>query len=249
LSAGVDPTLVEIASRRAAQLILETGGGELLKGAAVAGREDFKPRPITLRLERLNRLLGVEISADEALDALKRLHLSPAREGNSISVTAPSWRSDLNMETDLIEEVTRVVGYERIPVRETIQIELTPPEPEARVMEIIRSTLVGAGFFEAVTFTFVSDALAGDFLHPRTAACRAQTRMSERPTRGFARALSRACSKPSAATRPTARAARSFSKPARPSVSTRPAKFMSGGGLPWLAMKTFAPCAARSRRC
>jgi phenylalanyl-tRNA synthetase beta chain len=215
---GIDPTLPERASRRAAQLILETAGGELLAGVAEAGAVNFTPRHVSLRLERMKRLLGTEIPANEAVDALRRLAFNPqlsdpraastsAREpggsaagtvaapggtagtferhdrggalkpaaeplgsltresdGAIITVTVPSWRQDVSIEADLIEEVARVVGYERIPVRETISIVLTPPEPEAKVMDLVRSELVAAGYFEAFTFTFVSDALAGDFL-------------------------------------------------------------------------------------
>src|SRR5439155_4858704 len=151
---------------RAAQLILQTARGELLSGVAEAGNTKVIPRQITLRLERLRKLLGTDIPGDEALDALRRLQLSPQRSDGTIAVTVPSGRQDLNIEVDVIEEVARVVGYDRIPVRETISIVVVPPAPEARAMELIRSTLVAAGYFEAVTFTFVSDALAGDFLPP-----------------------------------------------------------------------------------
>ncbi len=162
---GIDPTLPDRASRRAAQLILQTAGGELLAGVAEAGKCDFTPKQITLRLERLNKLLGVAISADEAVDALRRVQLAPRRDGDDrIIATVPSWRLDLHIEADLIEEVARVIGYDRIPVREQIEIELVPPQPDARAMELIRRVLVGSGYFEAVTFTFVSDALAGDFV-------------------------------------------------------------------------------------
>jgi len=162
---GIDPTLARRASLRAAQLILETAGGELLSGVAEAGSEKAQPKRVTLRLERMRRLLGTDISADDAVDALRRLHFAPqSQDGTQIAVTVPSWRQDVSMETDLIEEVARVVGYDRIPVRDTISIVVAPPSREARAMEKIRETLVGAGFFEAVTFTFVSDALAGDFL-------------------------------------------------------------------------------------
>jgi phenylalanyl-tRNA synthetase beta chain len=112
----------------------------------------------------MRRLLGTDIAADEAVDALRRLQLSPQLQGDTIGVTVPSWRQDLNIETDLIEEVARVVGYERIPVRESISIVVSPPTPEARAIEKLRATMVAAGFFEAVTFTFVSDLLARDFL-------------------------------------------------------------------------------------
>jgi phenylalanyl-tRNA synthetase beta chain len=161
---GIDPTLPKRASLRAAQLILETAGGELLAGIAEAGSENIPPKQITLRLERMRRLLGTDISADEAVDALRRLQLAPQLADDKIEVTAPSWRQDLNIETDLIEEVARVVGYERIPVRDAISIVVTPPSDEAKAMERIRSAAVAAGYFEAVTFTFVSDLLAGDFL-------------------------------------------------------------------------------------
>ena len=163
---GIDPTLARRASLRAAQLILETAGGELLAGVAEAGSEQLKPKRVTLRLERMRRLLGTDISADEAVDALGRLHFAPQlQDGTQVAVTVPSWRQqDVSMETDLIEEVARVVGYDLIPVRDTISIVVAPPSPEARAMEKVRETLVGAGYFEAVTFTFVSDALAGDFL-------------------------------------------------------------------------------------
>jgi phenylalanyl-tRNA synthetase beta chain len=163
---GIDPTLPERASRRAAQLILETAGGELLAGVAEAGGVDATPKQLSLRLERMKKILGVEVSADQAVEALRRLQLSAQRSNGAIGVTVPSWRLDLNIEIDLIEEVARVVGYDRIPVRDSISIVVTPPSPEARTMELIRSTLVGAGYFEAVTFTFASDALAGDFIPP-----------------------------------------------------------------------------------
>src|SRR6185369_14651501 len=100
----------------------------------------------------------------------KRLSLSPREENGTLVCTIPSWRLDLNIETDLIEEVARVVGYDRIPMRDTISIVVTPPAPEARSVELIRSTLVAAGYYEAVTFTFVSDALAGDFVGPESVA-------------------------------------------------------------------------------
>src|SRR5207253_1915664 len=80
-----------------------------------------------------------------------------------IDVTIPTSRMDLHIEADLVEEVARVIGYDKIPVRDEISIRLTAPEPSLRAIEKIRATLIAAGFFEAVTFSFVSDALAGAF--------------------------------------------------------------------------------------
>jgi len=160
---GIDLLLPEKASLRAAQLILETAGGELLSGAASAGQPNYAPRRLTLRLEKLARLLGVQLPADEVIGALRRLHLSPLLTGDRIEVMAPSYRLDLNVEVDLVEEVARVIGYDKIPVRDEIAIRLTPPDPAADAIETIRSTLVSGGYFESVTFGWVSDLLAADF--------------------------------------------------------------------------------------
>jgi phenylalanyl-tRNA synthetase beta chain len=163
---GIDPLLPEKASRRAAQLILETAGGELLSGAAEAGSPNFQPRQITLRLARLERLLGVALPVDAVLIALHRLQLAPVPKGETIEVTVPSHRLDVNIEADLIEEAARVIGYDKVPTRDEINVRLQPDDPARKAIEIIRSTLVAAGYFEAITTSFVSDALAADFVPP-----------------------------------------------------------------------------------
>lgn len=163
---GVDPLLAEKASLRTVQLILETGGGELLSGVVFAGSNGYQPKSLTLRLAKLSQVLGIEIPPDQVVAALSRLQLVPRLQGDRVEVTVPSYRLDLNIEVDLVEEVARVVGYDKIPVRDEISIRLTPADPAARAMETIRSTLVAAGYFESVTFSFVSDALANDFLPP-----------------------------------------------------------------------------------
>lgn len=163
---GIDPLLPERASLRAAQLILETCGGELLAGVAAAGQTGYAPKRLTLRLEKLASLLGVRFPPEQVLDALRRLHLSPIHVDGRIDVTVPSYRLDLNIEVDLVEEVARVLGYDKIPVRDEIAIRLSPPDPAADAMETIRSVLVSGGYFESVTFGWVSDALAPDFTPP-----------------------------------------------------------------------------------
>jgi len=161
---AIDPAMVDFASRRCAQLMLQIAGGELLSGMASAGRVNTAGRALSLRLSKLRRVLGIDLSAETVVDALGRLHLSPALRDGAVHVTVPSYRADLNLEEDLAEEVARLIGYERIPVRDEIHIRLTPPEPEARTLDDIRTVLVGAGYFEAITVTFVSDILKDDFV-------------------------------------------------------------------------------------
>jgi phenylalanyl-tRNA synthetase beta chain len=114
-------------------------------------------------LTRLSQVLGVEFPVQAVMDALTRLRLSPVLQGERIDVTVPSYRLDLNQEIDLVEEVARVIGYDKIPVRDEIRIRLAGVDPVSKATETIRSTLVAGGYFEAVTFSFVTDALAGAF--------------------------------------------------------------------------------------
>ncbi len=165
----IDPTLPERASLRAAQLILETAGGQLLAGHAEAGSPNDSPRHLTLRLDKLHQVLGVNFPSQEVLEALTRLRFSPKLLDNRIEVTVPSSRLDVNIEVDLVEEVARVLGYHRIPIREEISIRIAPPDPALRTIDTLRTLLVSSGYFEAITVTFVSDNLAADF-KPKEAA-------------------------------------------------------------------------------
>ncbi len=159
----IDPTLPERASLRAAQLIMETAGGDLLTGVAQAGETGYLPRRLSLRLEKLKQVLGIELPVSEVVEALERLKFLPRLEAGRVDVIVPSWRLDVNIEVDLVEEVARVVGYGRIPVREEISIRIAPPDPAIRTIDTLRGLLVASGYFEAITVTFVSDQLVGDF--------------------------------------------------------------------------------------
>jgi phenylalanyl-tRNA synthetase beta chain len=160
---GIDPALPLRASLRAAELILKTAGGQLLKGVVAAGSDETKPKHISLRLARLKQILGIELPTDQVIQAFTRLGLSPVRNGDRIETTVPSHRLDITAEIDLIEEAARVLGYDRIPTRHEISIQLAPPDPRSITVDTICQTLVAGGYFEAVTFGFVSDALRTDF--------------------------------------------------------------------------------------
>jgi phenylalanyl-tRNA synthetase beta chain len=166
---GIDPTLPQRASLRATQLILELAGGAVAGPLVSAGSSGYTPKKLWLRLARLSQVLGVELPTQQVMDALTRLRLSPVLSGERIDVSVPSHRLDLNVEIDLVEEVARVIGYDKVPVREEISIRLAPPNLLLKATETIRSTLVAGGYFEAVTFSFVSDALANAFVPPEAA--------------------------------------------------------------------------------
>lgn len=172
---GLDPTLAVRAAARAAELILETAGGELLSGYAEAGSGAYEPKQITLRWSELRRLLGVDLPHDAVTDALARLGLSPREVDGGLETTVPSHRLDLSIEADLIEEAARVVGYDKIPLRESITVQVKGQDPALQATGVIRDALVAAGYFEAVTFSFVSDALSKAFVAEGTALRRVDT--------------------------------------------------------------------------
>jgi phenylalanyl-tRNA synthetase beta chain len=162
---GIDPALPAMASLRAAQLILETAGGKLASGVVQAGSDQITPRRIVLRFSQLRRILGVDLPPGEVFAAFSRLGFSPAQSSSrdSITVIVPSFRLDITEEIDLIEEAARLLGYHRIPTQPEISIQLSPPDRTAVTVESICDLMVGGGYFEAVTFSFISDSLRNDF--------------------------------------------------------------------------------------
>jgi phenylalanyl-tRNA synthetase beta chain len=160
---GIDPSLPSRASLRAAQLILQTAGGQLAKGMVQAGSDRAESRKISLRLSQLKRILGVELPTDSVIAAFNRLGFSPALANDRIETTVPAHRLDVNTEIDLVEEAARLIGYDKIPLRDEISIRLSPPDRDWTTRESICELLVSGGYFEAVTFSFISDSLRGDF--------------------------------------------------------------------------------------
>ncbi|HEX4056377.1 MAG TPA: phenylalanine--tRNA ligase subunit beta [Tepidisphaeraceae bacterium] len=160
---AIDPALPARASLRAAQLILQTAGGQLTKGIIQAGSDRIETKTLTLRLSQIRRILGVDLPPAEVVAVFTRLNLSPVLRSDRIEVTVPTYRLDIREEIDLVEEAARVLGYQRIPTREEISIRLTPPDPDWITHEAICGLLVGGGYFEAITFSFVADLLRNDF--------------------------------------------------------------------------------------
>ncbi|MBL8851998.1 MAG: phenylalanine--tRNA ligase subunit beta, partial [Planctomycetaceae bacterium] len=146
------------ASRRACELILQTGGGTLCRGSLVAGSiPGWKPDPIRLRFAQVRRILGIDIPPQRCVEILQRLGLKsveiPATDAGVF--VPPSWRRDLTREIDLIEEIARIHGYEQIPEDRPIPVVAAPRSTAERVDQRIRNTLVAAGFCEAATFSFI----------------------------------------------------------------------------------------------
>ncbi|WP_342128522.1 phenylalanine--tRNA ligase subunit beta [Hydrogenophaga sp. OTU3427] len=154
---GVDPATTVEHIERITQLILDICGGQ----AGVMDDQQVampQPAPVTLRASRAAKVIGMPVSAADCADALRRLGLPVTADGDHITVTPPPFRFDLLIEEDLIEEVARVIGYERLPQ--------TPPQapitakirPESRRGPFaVRRGLAQLGYQETINFSFVEE--------------------------------------------------------------------------------------------
>jgi len=160
----VDIERIDWASQRTAQLIVLFAGGRVAKGVVDAYPRKPQPRQVSMRLSRLNKLLGIEVPRDAAMRILAALKFEPRLEDGSIVCVSPTWRSDILREVDLIEEVARVYGYDKIGTRRRIQIEAKPADARQKLSEAIGAFLNGCGYYETVNVTFVDRAVADLFV-------------------------------------------------------------------------------------
>lgn len=160
---GADIGICDWASRRAAQLIVETAGGQVLESSIDAYPNPVQPKEITLRHSKANDLLGITIAPDQQVDFLQKLGLElVSRNGEeACTVRIPTFRVDLKREIDLIEEIVRLHGVDKVPS--------TPPRgaigsnPFDKVHDDIseaRNILTGLGLNEAQGQTLISDTSA-----------------------------------------------------------------------------------------
>jgi len=163
----VDIERVDWASQRTAQLIVQAAGGKAAKGVVDVYPKKPAQKEVMLRLGRMEKLLGIKIAAAEAVKILSRLGFQPRHKGEEIICTVPSWRRmDVCREADLIEEVARVYGYNKIPAERKIRIEIVPVDERQRFVEVVGTYLNGCGFYETVTVGFTDERTAGLFAGP-----------------------------------------------------------------------------------
>lgn len=153
---GVDYQLQARAIERATRLILDIAGGQA--GPVVEVVTDQLPQPTHIHLRRfaIARLLGVEIADAEVEAILRALGLRVEAAGDGWDAQVPSWRFDLAIEVDLIEELARVYGYNRLPVRSIASDLPLPTKPERQLgAAAVRRSLVARGYQEVITYSFV----------------------------------------------------------------------------------------------
>ncbi len=162
---GVDFALAGQAIERATRLILDICGGEAGPVVEAVAADKLPARaPIRLRASRVRRVLGIDLSADAVAAMFQRLELQVSREGDDFIVTPPSYRFDVEIEEDLIEEIARIHGYDNIPTHAPRGPITMLPRPEAkRDAMSLRRQVAAREYQEVINFAFVEEAWEKDF--------------------------------------------------------------------------------------
>ncbi|EJE8152489.1 phenylalanine--tRNA ligase subunit beta [Vibrio alginolyticus] len=154
---GVDYALQVSAMERATQLLVEICGGEVAPVVAVESEADLpKPNKVALRRTKLDNLLGHHIADSDVVEILERLGLTVEASEEGWMAVAPTWRFDIAIEQDLIEEVGRIYGYDNIPNQHPAAALKMHNHVEADLpLKRVRDLLVDRGYHEAITYSFV----------------------------------------------------------------------------------------------
>lgn len=150
---------LDAAMDRLCGLILQIAGGTLREGTLSVGAGDGQAPQMRLRPSRVRDILGYEIDTPRIVDILRALHIEVqplGRGGEELLCIPPAWRNDLTREIDLIEEVARINGLDAIPTLDGLAVVARPAQQTEKARKGISHVLAGLGFYETVTFTFVT---------------------------------------------------------------------------------------------
>jgi len=186
---GADPEMAEVASRRAAELILQLAGGELASGVADSYPGKRVPRKIRLTRAEILRIMGADVPDKEVESALSALGFAPVRvdqnrgaEGSLLAAwecTQPSWRAEVEREIDLIEEVARVYGLDKFPPRFPVARQGAARLPHYEAETRLRERLIGLGYHEILTIVHVAEERDALFRNPEVSPARLANPLSE----------------------------------------------------------------------
>jgi phenylalanyl-tRNA synthetase beta chain len=163
---GADYESTVLSCDRVAELILQSGGGELIGGAIDVIARSLDQAPVALRIAEVHRVLGQPLATNEIVGILKRLGFDLVPEpGEEPEFTAqiPSWRLDIEREIDLIEEVARLHGYDQFPNTLPSYVGAVVESPDAAKNAKLRASLLALGYTETISLTFISHEDAEQF--------------------------------------------------------------------------------------
>ena len=161
---GVDWNGVVSAQARAALMIKELAGGEICLGRVDIYPQEQKPIFVSLRMSRLNQLLGASFNSEQVQDILFRLGMEVLNQSENMEVKIPSFRPDLLREVDLIEEIARIDGFDKVdtvyPVAGVRPVRISAKQ---NIIKKVREVFCCAGFAETVHYSFIECVVAEEF--------------------------------------------------------------------------------------
>ncbi len=154
---GIDLTGCLRAARRASRLLADMGAGVVVPGEVDNYPSPYVPKTIVLRPERVEHILGTPVSAEDSAGILGSLEFGVQKDGGKLMVTVPGHRPDVSLEIDLIEEVARIYGYNRIPVTLPFGASTRGGRTREQVLEVaVKDRMAAMGLREVITYAFIS---------------------------------------------------------------------------------------------
>lgn len=154
---GLTADIAEMACNRVCQLIEMVEAGEVIAGHIDVYPKKSEEKKVNVRINKVEELLGIKITEEQMIDILERLELRCKIKDNEIEVDVPSFRQDLEIEADIIEEIGRVYGFHNIP-SQPLMGSLSKGEKSRlrRIEDLVKNILVGMGLNEITTYSFIS---------------------------------------------------------------------------------------------
>lgn len=142
----------------AAYLLSKVSGGKILKNTLSDNPKAYEEKKVKINLEEINSYIGLKISEDEIVNILKRLNFKVSKQGDDYHVVPPSYRVDIDIWQDIVEEVARVYGYNNIPISTPeILADGRVKKPLLKAMMDIKTHMAALGFTEAINYSFMSE--------------------------------------------------------------------------------------------
>lgn len=153
---GIDPNLCQAAADRVCRLIEILGCGKVATGTVDVYPKEFKAEAVDVRVDRINKVLGIELTSEEMAEIFRKLEMKVEGSGPVLKVTPPTVRQDMLAEVDFIEEVARMYGYDKLPVTLPKGNSESGKSRERTLVDMARDTMCALGFNEIQTYSFVS---------------------------------------------------------------------------------------------
>ena len=153
---GIDPNLCEAAADRVCRLIEILGAGTVTKGSVDVYPQKREANSVNVRVDRVNTILGIDLSGKEMEQIFECLEMEVSRFGNNMKVTPPTIRQDLLEEIDFVEEIARIYGYDKMPMTLPKGNTEAGKSKERTLKDLARDAMIGMGANEVQTYSFVS---------------------------------------------------------------------------------------------